>query len=56
MLIRYGSYEFCVMPFGLCNAPTMFMSIMNSIFDNEMNKYMLIYIDDFLPYSKNTKD
>ena len=52
MRTRYGSYKFLVMPFGLCNAPATFMSIMNSVFHKEMDKYVVIYIDDLLVFSK----
>ena len=50
MRTRYGSYEFFVMPFGLCNVPATFMSIMNNIFHDEMNECVVVYIDDILIY------
>jgi hypothetical protein len=50
MKIKYGSYEFLVMPFGLCNVPSMFTTFMNSIFHEKLDKFMVIYIDDILVY------
>lgn len=52
---RYGHYEFCVLPFGLCNAPATFMSFMNDIFHDYIDKFMLIYLDDILIFS-NTEE
>ena len=48
----YGSYEYIVMPFGLTNAPAYFMYLMNSIFFEELDVFMIIFIDDILVYSK----
>ncbi len=56
MKIKYDSYEFLVMPFGLCNVPSMFTTFMNSIFHEKLNKLVFIYIDDILVYSKTTKE
>jgi hypothetical protein len=52
---RYGFYEYLVMSFGLTNAPAHFMYLMNSIFMLELDKFVVLFIDDILVYSKSTK-
>jgi hypothetical protein len=52
MRTKYGLYEFQVMPFGLCNAPSTFTTFMNSIFHEKLDEFMIIYVDDILVYSK----
>ena len=47
-----GQWEFLVMPFGLCNAPTTFQRLMNKVFAMEMNQFILVYLDNIMVFSK----
>jgi hypothetical protein len=54
--MRYGLYEYLVMLFGLINALAHFMYLMNFAFMEELDKFIVVFIDDILVYSKSTEE
>ncbi|GBG77379.1 hypothetical protein CBR_g23710 [Chara braunii] len=53
---RYGTYEYLVMPFGLCNAPGTFQTEMHRIFRPYLDKFMVVYLDDMLVFSRTARE
>ncbi|GJR29248.1 putative reverse transcriptase domain-containing protein [Tanacetum coccineum] len=53
---RYGHFEFTIMPFGLTNAPTIFMDLMNRVCRSYLDKFVIVFIDDILIYSKTQEE
>ena len=53
---RYGYYEFMMIPFGLTNAPTTFMNLMNRVFEPYSDDFVVVFIDDILVYSRMEED
>ena len=53
---RYGHYEFVIMPFRLTNAPVVFMCLMNNVMHKYLDKFVVVFIDDILIYSKSEEE
>ena len=53
---RYGQFEFTAMSFGLTNAPAYFMNLMNKVFMDTLDKFVVVFIDDTLIYSKSAEE
>jgi hypothetical protein len=56
LYMRYVLYKYLVMSFGLMNALAHFMYLMNSVFMLELDKFVMVFIDDILVYSKSTEE
>jgi hypothetical protein len=53
---RYGHYEFRVVSFGFSNAPDVFMCLMNGVFKDYLDKFVIVFLDDILVYSKSKEE
>jgi hypothetical protein len=55
-ITKYGLYEFMIMSFGLMNVPAYFMYLMNSVFMDYLDKFVVVFIDDILVYSQDEQE
>jgi hypothetical protein len=55
-ITRYGNYELTVVPFGLSNTPTFFMCLMNGVFMEYLDKFVIVFLDDILVYSESEEE
>jgi hypothetical protein len=55
-VLRYGLYEYTVMSFGLTNAPAYFMYLMNKVFMEYLDKFIMVFINDILVYSRSEEE
>jgi hypothetical protein len=56
LVTRYGQYEFTVMSFGLTKTPAYFMNLMNKVFVEGLDKFVVVFIDDIIVYSKSVEE
>ena len=54
--VRYGSYDVVVVSFGFTNSPAMFMCLMNNVFSKYLDRFVLVFLDGILIYSKNEEE
>jgi hypothetical protein len=55
-ILRYGLYEYTMISFGLTNAPAYFMYLMNKLFMEYLDKFVVVFIDDILVYSRDKQE
>ena len=53
--MRWGLYEFLVMPFGVTNAPSQFMNMMNDVLSDYLDDFVLVFLDNILVYSRTVE-